>query len=124
MVKLESEVEELFEKILDYSLNLVVTFTTNRDNAVRIAAYADYFSIPDEDVLQQIGLDQQDWESFVADVRSQTKFLKAVETAQVILNGSAWYMNTILDDLVERYDLEVNATFKFKRKKDDKSSDS
>jgi len=103
------EVDALFEKILDYSLNLVVVYETNSDDAARVAAYADSIETVDADVLRQTGLNQQAWDALIADVRRQTKFMKAVETAQPILSGAGWYMNLKLNEAVDATDQVAQA---------------
>ena len=96
---LEDEVGVLIEKILDYSLRLVVIYETHSDDEARIAVYADSIVDPEEDVLRQVGLDRQAWDAIVAEVRKQEKFMQAVETAQPILNALGWYINTVLNEM-------------------------
>jgi len=103
------EVDALFDKILDYSLNLVVVYETYRDDAARIEAYADSIETVDADVLRQTGLNQQAWDALIADVRRQTKFMKALEAAQPILSGAGWYMNLKLNEAVDATDQVAQA---------------
>ena len=104
LYRILDEVDALFEKILDYSLNLVVVYETHNDDGTRIAAYADYIEPADEDALRQTGLTPQAWETLVAEVRGQRKFMKAVEAAQPILSGVGWYMNVKLNEAVDATD--------------------
>lgn len=98
------EVDALFNRILDYSLNLVIIYESNSDDNARIAAYADYIEVIDEDILRQTGFNQEAWQSLVSSVRKQTKFMKALETAQPIFSGAGWYMNIKLSEAVEATD--------------------
>lgn len=103
------EIDALFNKILDYSANLVVIYESHNDDAGRIAAYADIMAPVDEDVLRQLGLNQQAWDALIADIRRQTKFLKAIEAAQPILSGAGWYMNVKLNEAVDATDQTATA---------------
>ena len=98
------DVDDLFEKIINYSLNLVVIYETRGDNEARVAAYADYIEPVDEDVLRQTGLNEQAWVALVAEVRGQKKFMNAVEAAQPMLSGAGRYMNMKLNEVIDAAD--------------------
>lgn len=101
---LEEEVETLFQKIIDYSMNLVVIYETNEDNEARVAAYADRIEIVDPEILRQIQFEEKDWKALFVRVRKQKKFMAALETAHPIMNGVSLHINALLNQMVDATD--------------------
>lgn len=101
---LVNQVEVLFQKILDYSLGLVVIYQTKRTDAERVEAYTDSLETADDRFLEAIKLPRDTFEELIVEIRNQKKFIDALQAAQPILNGVGWYMNTVLNDMVEATD--------------------
>lgn len=101
LIALTDEVEELFDRIIEYSLQLVIVAKSSETEAERVAAYADLFEAPDEKFLQQVRLSSEVYEGIVASIRDQEDFRSALSAAQPVISAAGWYMNTVLDDLVQ-----------------------
>jgi hypothetical protein len=101
---LVTQVEILFDRILDYSLGLVVIYQTKGSDAKRVEAYADSLEIIDDKFLEAVKLPRESFEELIAEIRKQEKFIDALQAAQPILNGAGWYMNTVLNDMVDATD--------------------
>lgn len=101
---LEEEVEALFQKIINYSMDLVVVYETNEDDEGRVAAYADRIEKVDPEILKQIQFEEKDWKALIARVRKQKKFMAALEAAHPIMNGVSWHMNALLKQMIDATD--------------------
>lgn len=98
---LVEQAESLFQRIMDYSLGLVEIYQSQSSDQDRVAAYADSLETIDEELLEAINLSRPYFDELVVEVREQKRFIDALRVAQPILNGAGWYMNAILNDLVE-----------------------
>jgi len=101
LVEVTDEIQDLFQGIIDYSLDIVVVYETHNTDAERIAAYADSLMKYNSQFAKQLNVSIESYEAIIAEVRKQKKFIDAIKAAQPILNGTGWYMNQLLNEAVD-----------------------
>lgn len=101
LVEVTDEIQDLFQGIIDYSLDIVVVYETYNTDAERIAAYADSLMKYNSQFAKQLNVSIESYEAIIAEVRKQKKFIDAMKAAQSILNGAGWYMNQLLNEAVD-----------------------
>lgn len=96
------EVDDIFEGIIDYSIELVLITQANSTDAARINAYANYFeniSRENKRLYVQVSLPESIYQQTLEKIKKQTKFRDALIAAQPILSGTGWYMNKLLNEI-------------------------
>lgn len=101
------EVDDIFEGIIEYSVELVLIAQVNSTDAARIEAYANYLekiSRENERLYVQVSLPEPVYRQILEQIHEQTKFRDALITAQPILSGAGWYMNKLLNEMKDTTD--------------------
>ncbi len=96
------EVDDIFDGIIEYSVELVLVVQANNTDAARIKAYAAYLekiSRNNERLYVQINLPEPIYQQTLEKIKEQTKFREALIAAQPILSGAGWYMNKLLNEI-------------------------
>ncbi len=118
VIALRDEVEELFTRIVKYSLTMVQLVETNHTEAARVAAYHDYVVNMSREVLEKLGVEPERYDDIEKSVGAAEKFLDALQVAQPIINASVRYIHQILDlsdmavdVLVEKLDRKIDEEY-------------
>jgi len=101
----KNEAGLFFRKIMNYSMELVLIVENNPDSADRVAAYADFISEMEAEVLEKLDLKQDHYDQILENVRAAETFLDAIRQAQPIVNGAGRYMNQVLDNMFSQLEL-------------------
>lgn len=115
---LMDEAEEMFTRIMKYSLGLVQIVETNGSGTERVAAYHAFVSAMNADVLAKLGVEPDRYDGIKKQVGEAEDFLDALEAAQPIINAAGRYMHDILDrsdaatDVVaDKIDMEIDKEY-------------
>ncbi len=95
------EADKFFDVIVAYSLKLVIIWETNKKEADKVAAYADYLATFDDTVLEKLELERDHYDNLIEKVKGQDKFLDALKEAQPVINAAGRHMMLVLDEIVE-----------------------
>ena len=88
-----------FGEIVDYSIGLVTIVETSEGESGRVAAYKDFMSGFNQEMLEKLELDPNYYDSILEEIGHQEEFLGALRTGQPIINAAGRYMHRVLDQL-------------------------
>lgn len=98
------EVQQIFERIIKYSLGLVIIAETSATEEDMVNAYADRMETVSYEMIEKLGLTPYYFKEIVNETRKQKTFFDALQVAQPAVNAFGRYMNQILDELQESTD--------------------
>jgi hypothetical protein len=104
-IELKNRAAAYFDKIVRYSLKLVVITETYRDTDERVENYANFVSSFRKDVMSDIGFDAQRHKEIIAEIREQEKFMAALQKAQPIINAATQHLMQILAEMSDSRDV-------------------
>ncbi len=98
--------------MLRYSLKLVSIVEHNPDEVSRVKAYAAYLSSFDEKIRVAMEMNTEEYQAFIARVKSQETFLGALQQTQPVINRMGRFMAATLNDLNDAIGVLVAKTDK------------
>lgn len=96
-----------FGEIVQYSLGLVTIVETKKGGADRVAAYQEFMSGFNNEMLDKLDLAPDYYASTLEEIGKQEEFLEALRKGQLIINAAARYMHQVLDQIEVDLDIVV-----------------
>jgi hypothetical protein len=100
------------DQVITYSVDLVRITEMYDNESDTVAAYAD--SVDENlrsQVVNTVGMPEQEWDSVIADIRSQDNLLSALQAFQPVVNISGVYYDDLLRQIENEILVDVRAEF-------------
>jgi hypothetical protein len=104
LLELEGKALAVFRVIIEYSLGIVRIANSRASESDQVQMYADWFGPWDDLALDQLSMDQEQYDNIIAEIREESDLRKAFLKAQPMLNALNLHMNEVLDEMVRQAD--------------------
>lgn len=110
VLDIEAEVIDVFRSIIEYSLALVNISDSLASESQKVQRYADWFGPWKEEYFDRVGMNEQQYDATIANIRRQQDLRGAFLAAQPLLNALNYHTNNRLDDLIVKADIVARKT--------------
>ncbi len=88
MMALADQTRKGIGRIAKYSITLVSLAESSGSEQEKVDSYADFIASFKSSVVERLDLEPQHYDDLIEEIREQTDFLSALQTAQPIINGA------------------------------------